>query len=135
MTAQSQTSLGKLLQTSTCHVCAQRALTITSSLPTRTRESRPRRQACHKLCPNVWCVPKECAYQPNYPGGRMSTIHNKNYTIHKMCYMDAIQDAVHAQNYTIHKLYYMDAIQAVLQSCNPRLQIQGVCPSAQVAGC
>ena len=69
----------------------------------------------------------------------MSTIHNENYTIHKMCYMDAIQDRVHAQNYTIHKLYYMNAIQAtihntqvVLQSCNPRLQIQGVCPSAQV---
>ena len=71
-------------------------------------ESRPSRQACYKLCPNVWCVPKECAYQPNYPGGRMSTIHNKNYTIHKMCYMDAIQDTVHAQNYTIHKLYYMN---------------------------
>ena len=56
-------------------------------------------------------MPKECAYQPNYPGGRMSTIHNKNYTIHKMCYMDAIQDTVHAQNYTIHKLYYRVAIQ------------------------
>ena len=40
----------------------------------------------------------------------MSTIHNKNYTIHKMCYMDAIQDRVHAQNYTIHKLYYRVAI-------------------------
>ena len=73
------------------------------------------------VCAQGVCLPAQLP--------RWEDVHNTQQELHDT------QDVLHGRNTRHSTRPELHNTQVVLQSCNPRLQIQGVCPSAQVAGC